>query len=95
MTMQERLKVHADIERQNRENVKRYNIGTLHMTFVRRGQFDEAHMLLRLLRNGVLRMGLDDVSWNVQTALESIKHPVRYSHNGNSAYAYCERGRVA
>ena len=95
MTPKDILQVHADIERQNKRNVKRWKVEKLHVDLVRRGQFADARMILRLLRNGYIKMYLDDVSWNVQTALEKIGHPVWYAPNGNTASARIERGRVA
>ena len=95
MTPKDILQVHADIERQNKRNVKRWKVEKLHVDLVRRGQFAEARMILRLLRNGYIKMYLDDVSWNVQCALEKIGHPVWYAPNGNTASASIERGRVA
>ena len=95
MTQKERLAVHAEIVRQNAQNVKRWKVKRLYSAFVRGGQFSEGRMVLRLLRDGLITMRLDDVSWNVQTALEHIGHPVWYSRNGCKAEARLERGRRA
>ena len=91
MTTKERLAVHDDIDRQNAEHMKRYKLTLLYTALVRDGSLEEARLVLRLLRRGCLCMGLGDVDWNVQTALEDIGHPVHFSRNGNKAYAYCER----
>ena len=87
MALKDMLLVHADIDRQNKENVKRWKVKTLYTSLVRGGQFSEAREILRLLRRGYLKMYLDDVSWNVQTALEGIGFPVRYSRNGVTSEA--------
>lgn len=92
MTMKERLEVHADIERQNVEHARRHKLKWLYVRLVRRGELEEARLVLRLLRRGYLCMGLGDIDWNVQTALESIGHPVHFSRNGYRAWAYCEGG---
>ena len=87
MTMKEKLKIHAEIERENRENVKRWKAMELYTKLVRAGQLEEARMILRLLRNGHITLWLGDIDWNVQCALESISFPVWYSRNGNKAEA--------
>lgn len=68
--------------RMNRQKVKK-----LYSTFVRRGYFYEARRLLELLKYGSITLRLDDVSWNVQTALEDSGFSVWYSRNGNTARA--------
>lgn len=95
MTMKERLRAHAEIERQNGEHMKRFKLMRLYTVLVHAGELEEARLVLRLLRRGVLRMGLCDTDWNVQCALENIGFPVSFSRDGYSAYAYCERRCVA
>ena len=88
MTIWEKIRVHAEIEQQNRQNVKRWKAKAIYREFVRTGQFFEARSILKLLRNGKVTLGLCDEDWNVQTVLEGAGFRVWFSRNGYQAVAH-------
>ena len=53
----------------------------LHWIFFCEGKLEEAKLVLRLLRNGIVNLGLDDVSANVEVELETLGLKARYSRN--------------
>ena len=64
----------------------------LHWTFYKRGLFDEAHLILALLRDGFVRLGLDAASMNVETELAGINCRIlRGDPPDYLATAYLER----
>ena len=87
MTMQEKLQIHEEIEKSNDKLARRWKLKNIHYEMVMNGQMQEAREVLRLLRRGRITLWLDDISWNVQTALENNGFQVIYSRNGNKAYA--------
>ena len=87
MTMQEKLQIHDEIEKSNDKLARRWKLKNLHHEMVMNGQMWEANVVLRLLRRGHITLWLDDISWNVQTALEDNGFTVIYGRNGNAAYA--------
>ena len=56
-------------------------VAEFHPLFVREGSYDEAWLLLKLLRNGTIRLGLDDASNRVELLLENLGFKARYSRN--------------
>ena len=66
-------------------------IKVLHWIFFCQGKYEEAHIVLRFLRNGSVRLGLDDASWNVEQELEKLGCVITYSRNYNVATAYLRR----
>lgn len=68
-----------------KKNIRKYKIIEKHIEFVRNGKYMEARNLLHLLRKGSIRLGLGDVDFQTECALESIGCPVNYSRNGYSA----------
>lgn len=88
MTMAERLEMMDEINEANSKRVMRWKVMNLHRDQVKRGEMEEAHMVLRLLRRGMVKLYLDDASWNVQTALEAIGCRISYMRNGYTAIAY-------
>lgn len=87
MSMKELIKVHAEIEQQNRKNVKRWKAKEIYRRFIRNGQFFEGREILRLLRNGSVTLWLGDTDWNVQTALEDAGFHIWFSRDGYKAVA--------
>lgn len=94
MTMKERLDIHSQIEEANEKNVLKWKVKKLYSDFVKGGQYEEAKMILRLLRRGLVKLYLDDASWNIQCAVEKIGCHVWYSRNGNTAEAYLQKART-
>lgn len=66
----------------------RANVMNAYIDFVRSENFIEAWLLFRLLRNGKIRLGLDDTSYAVERILEKIGCRIRYSRNYDIATAY-------
>lgn len=88
MTMAEKIRIHEDVEEANAKQIRRWKTQELHREMVKRGEMEEAHMVLRLLRRGMVKLYLDDASWNVQTVLEAIGCRISYMRNGYTAEAY-------
>ena len=89
MTIKEKLKIHAEIEAENKRNIERWKakkiVAEKHLLYFREGSYEEAHLLLRFLRNGTVRLGLYDSASNVETLLEGIGFKPRYGRNYNTA----------
>ena len=66
----------------------RHRCYELHHQYIKKGMFDEAWYVLRLLRKSNVKLYLDDASWTVQCDLEEIGCTMRYSKNGYTATAY-------
>lgn len=88
MTMNEKIRVHAQIEAENRDNLKRWKAKEIYRDFVRGGQYYEGRLILRMLRHGRVVLGLGDAAWNVQTVLEDAGFRIWFSRNGYQAIAY-------
>lgn len=56
-----------------------------HRTLVKEGKLLEAREILRLLRKGHIKLGLDDVSWNVESLCEELGCKIFYSSRGYTA----------
>lgn len=67
---------------------QRYGCFDLYRKYIRAGMFDEAWLVLRLLRRNTSRLGLDDASWRVQCDLEDMGVTVIYNRNGYTATAH-------
>lgn len=68
-----------------KKKIRRYKAMELHQEMVRKGQLGAARILLRLLRNGMVHLGLDDDSWIVETTCEDLGCYIHYSRNGYGA----------
>lgn len=68
-----------------KKNIRKYKAMEKHMEFTREGKYQEAKNILRLLRNGIIKLGLGDADFNTECFLESIGCPVNYNRNGYSA----------
>ena len=88
MTITEKLHLAEEIERTNRERIRKHRTKKLHAEMIRSGKFEEAHLVLRFLRNGMVRLGLDDADWDVQCELEQIGYKTHSSRNGSTATVY-------
>jgi len=62
-------------------------IKLLHWIFVGQGNYEEAWRVLKLLREGSVRLGFDDVSINVREWLDKLN--VCYADDGDCYYPYC------
>ena len=89
MTMKERLEMHCQIERGNERKLNEWKakklISEFHLLLVREGRYDDAYLLLRLLRNGTVRLGLYDSASRVEHLLENLGFKARYGRNYNTA----------
>lgn len=56
-----------------------------HRQLVRSGKLEEGKMILQLLRKGRVKLGLDDVSWNVESLCEKLGCRISYSSRGYTA----------
>lgn len=66
----------------------RYKLMELHAEYVKHGQYEEANLILCLLRRGRVRLGLSDVNWTVERDLEELGCRISYSRHGYGATAY-------
>ena len=58
------------------------NLAFMHRDLVRRGEYEEARLILRLLRKGILHLGSNDMaSWNVEIMLQEAGLFPWYSNN--------------
>lgn len=71
-----------------KNKILRYKLMELHTAYVKHGQYEEAHIILCLLRRGRVALGLGDISWAVERALEELGCVISYSRRGYSATAY-------
>lgn len=67
------------------KKIRRYKIMDAHRQLVREGKLLEARELLRLLRKGRVKLGLDNVSWDVESLCEELGCKITYSRNGYTA----------
>ena len=65
--------------------IRRYKIMDAHRKLVREGKLLEARDILKLLRKGRIKLGLDDVSWEVERLCEELGCKIRYSSRGYTA----------
>lgn len=56
-----------------------------HRQLVRSGKLEEGKMILQLLRKGRVKLGLDDVSWEVERFCEELGCKIIYSSRGYTA----------
>ena len=89
MNMKERLKVHRQIEAENKDRQERWHrrqiVKEFYPLFCKEGRFCEARLLLKLLRNGTITLGLDDESSSIEHLLENIGFKAFYGRNYNTA----------
>lgn len=64
------------------KKIKRYQLMDTHRKLVREGKLLEARVVLHLLRTGGVKLGLDDVSWNVENLCESLGCKIYCRRNG-------------
>ena len=55
-------------------------VKALHWIFFVRGEYEEARLILRLLRDGELSLGLDAVSEHVESELAALNCCIRYGN---------------
>lgn len=67
------------------KKILRYKLMDTHRKLVREGKLLEAREVLRLLRKGRLKLGLDDVSWEVERLCEELGCRINYSSRGYTA----------
>lgn len=67
------------------KKILRYKLMDAHRKLVREGKLLEARELLRLLRKGRVKLGLDDVSWEVERLCEELGCRINYSGRGYTA----------
>ncbi len=70
------------------KKIKRHKLMDIHRELVRKGEYEVARMLLKLLRYGKVTLWLDDVSWSVERICEELGCHIWYSSNGNKAVAH-------
>ena len=67
------------------KKILRYKLMDAHRNLVREGKLLEAKELLRLLRKGRVKLGLDDVSWEIERICEDLGCRIIYSSRGYTA----------
>ena len=89
MTIKEKLRIHHQIEQENKAKLKKWGrkekIKQFYSQCCRNGQYYEARDLLKILKNGSVVLGLDDASANVEIFLEDIGLKPYYGRNYCSA----------
>ena len=71
-----------------KNKILRYKLIELHTTYAKHGQYEEARVILCLLRYGRVPLGIGDVDWKVERALEELGCVISYSGRGYCATAY-------
>ena len=74
-----------------KNKIMRFKLMDLHTAYVKHGQYEEARLILCLLRHGRVKLGLGDISWTVERALEELGCVISYSRQGYSATAYARK----
>ena len=68
-----------------KKNMIKYRLIEQHLKLVGSGHFEAARMILRLLRKGIIVVGLGDVDHEVECIAEECGCRSRYGRNYNSA----------
>ena len=68
----------------------RFRVLELHRKYFRAGMYDEARLVLFLLRTGNLHLGLSDASAFVEIGLEDCGLAAWYTHNYNRAHFHLQ-----
>lgn len=63
-----------------------------HLKLVKKGKYNQARLILRLLRRGKIKLGLGDDCWAVEMICEDIGCHINYSSNGYSATVLLKGG---
>lgn len=66
----------------------RYKVMEKHIELVRTGKFKQARIIFSLLRNGKVKLGLDDDSYEVEIILENLGCRMSYDRRGYTATAH-------
>ena len=67
------------------KKILRYKLMDAHRKLVREGKLLEAKDILKLLRKGRIKLGLDDVSWEVERLCEELGCRISHSGRGYTA----------
>lgn len=70
------------------KKIRRYKLMDIQREFVKKGEYEVARLLLKLLRDGKVTLWLDDTSWSVERICEELGCYIWYSSNGNKAVAH-------
>lgn len=76
-----------------KDKLLKYRVMETHINLVRRGNYGEARLVLRLLNNGHIKCGLDDDAFRVEGRMEALGCAVRYSRNYNFSTVYLTVGK--
>lgn len=66
------------------KKIRRYKLIDKHRELIRKGEYEQARLILALLRRGRIKLGLGDDCWAVEIFCENIGCPIYYSSNGYS-----------
>lgn len=64
------------------KKIRRYKLMDTHRNLVKEGKLLEAREILYLLRKGNIKLGLDDISWNVENLCERLGCKIICRRNG-------------
>lgn len=67
------------------KKIRRYKLMDEHRNLTKQGKHEQAKLVLVLLRKGSVKVGLDDVSFEVETMCEKIGCRTSYGRNFYSA----------
>ena len=69
----------------------RYRLIDQHRALVRAGAYETASIILRLLRQGYVRLGLRDAEWEAEMVLESVGLNGHCGRGGYSSMFYLKK----
>ena len=89
MSIRELLEVHDRIESENERKQKEWKarkmIMDFHPLYIREGRYDEAHLLLKFLCNGTVRVAGFGSGHSIECLLENLGFKAVYGRNYNTA----------
>ena len=74
-----------------KNKILRYQLMALHSTYVKHGQYSEAHSILYLLRCGRVRLRLGDADRTVELDLLKLGCDVGFAGRGYSITVYARK----
>lgn len=67
------------------KKIRRYKLMDIHRDLIRTGKYQEAVLILKLLRRGYIKLYLGDTDFSVECICEEIGCRTNYGRNGYTA----------
>lgn len=67
------------------KKIRRYKLMDIHRELIRTGKFQEARLILKLLRKGSIKLYLSDMDFSVECICEDLGCRINYGRNGYTA----------